>query len=86
MFRLKVSLLFLVLIGLCISKDMPQVESRFLSGKAMRVKRHIEAVTIGKYSFTFSYIYVTIYAAISDSVIFLSLKYLRDDCGSPFIK
>jgi len=33
------------LIGLFISKDMPQAEGRFLSGKAMRVKRHLEAIT-----------------------------------------
>ena len=56
MFRLRSSLvLFLVFIGLFISKDMPQAEGRFLSDKAMRVKRHIEAITEGKYSFPFSY-------------------------------
>ena len=52
MFRLRSSLVFfLVFIGLFISKDMPQAEGRFLSDKAMRVKRHIEAITDGKYSF-----------------------------------
>ena len=58
MFGLRINLFFLVLLSLTISKDMPQTEGRFLGGKAIQFKRHIEAVTIGKYSFKLPYIYV----------------------------
>ena len=48
---------------------MPQAEGRFLSDKAMRVKRHIEAITDGKYSFFFHNLIIK-YATISDIVLF----------------
>ena len=58
MFGLRINLFFLVLLSLTISKDMPQTEGRFLGGKAIRVKRHIEAVTIGKYVFFHIFIHL----------------------------